>query len=772
MFSRKLTLTLCGILVFSSCGPFLNGPKSEPKVLDFSNDPRLACLKDFPAFFDRLSEGEITTPDIEISAFCVQKVLGVFRDDTKGSFVDGYSGEDLRKFLRKNYKEENLTPGLMAQVLRLKMALVGGSSDRITKTEITRLSYLTGIAKEEAISLLPFLKLYTMKQSAAHPAVIDQAIYKLKKAGIRFLQEMQFTASQYSIEDADGLFNELVKYFSVTREGSESFKKVQDLWPVILSLSTAVAGEGKLKSADDLEGAILSFIDFYDLALRSQYVAKTDIQGPEDARNLGDMLLKIMTTLEAVPQMKKTSKIPSKQVDAVLESIDKFLKTKEGFNQLPVSTKSIEETYRVVFGRLEQGIGYTTASNIKEIHVQEVQHLINELKVWRSLQDWVDFAAPDSKDKIPWAAVLESMDSFNPNEENLQDSWSDFKSLLSRGQPVQFDDKGRFVVHPNLSSIHATWSSLSRTNVSYMLLRLFLVGYSAKKPVLQERFITEGELTRWYEDFNTLGKELKAFHPYKPAAESGARSFKEINFFTFSGNGNKEADFNEMFEFISMLISAGMVTIEDFRSHIAEFTSSDFPDGCSWPITDDFGYLVFQEKCFEQAMRKNFSNIFSGLPGLVQYVSRPDNWKLFYPAIIEATRMAPTGQKGFIDFDHIRNLVMMTHYLENLFITFDTDQNRILSYEELKTASDRFKEFLNEIRPVPSKLSWMKDTLLTHGFVYLVVEGRPPQGFGDYWDYIWDLTKIRYFSKPLRADRTNIAEVFRNLKDELKKKSD
>ena len=77
--------------------------------------------------------------------------------------------------------------------------------------------------------------------------------------------------------------------------------------------------------------------------------------------------------------------------------------------------------------------------------------------------------------------------------------------------------------------------------------------------------------------------------------------------------------------------------------------------------------------------------------------------------------------------------------------------------------------FLQEL---PAEIPWfikpVDGWLLKHGFIYLVMEGHRPQGT-DWVRYLWDRSTNPLIGAEAKVDRVGVAQVFRNLKDELNK---
>jgi hypothetical protein len=247
-------------------------------------------------------------------------------------------------------------------------------------------------------------------------------------------------------------------------------------------------------------------------------------------------------------------------------------------------------------------------------------------------------------------------------------------------------------------------------------------------------------LIRWYDDFNNIGLDLKAFDPRSTSTISGGRSFLEANFFTFSGDGDKEMKYQETLEFVSVLFSSGLLSS-------AQVTEMAKAQKCGSEKIDLFGHPFFEENCFKQKLRSEFKNLLANLPGMVSYVDSlsDEQWNEFYGYLREASQ-TPNQEWGFVETANIRTMVTIIHYVEGVMLGFDQDTNGGLSLSEIYAASPRFIPFFKEKKPnVP-------EFALKEGFAYLLYNGEMPG--------IWDLTTFQG-TKIVGAGEVHRMEVLR-----------
>jgi hypothetical protein len=284
--------------------------------------------------------------------------------------------------------------------------------------------------------------------------------------------------------------------------------------------------------------------------------------------------------------------------------------------------------------------------------------------------------------------------------------------------------------------------------------RMLLLSYgSTHNPVVSQEVMNEAGLEQWYADFNKLGTEMKAFDPR--SKNSGARSFKEANFFTSNGNGDSLMDYNETFDFVSLLVSGGMSSSEFVRQDILN------RGGCRLSGIDVFGYHLMEEACFKATLRRNFAVYFDNLPGMVREVSTMQDvqWTGFYGNLMAAARVsAPDG--GQVETADLRTAVMMLHYTESLMSVYDVNHDGKLNIDELRAAAPRFLEFMKKVSPVDFNF------IVEDFFLFLVYKGKKPS-FGEYIYFQGE----KAINSLADVGRDKILQVFKVLKDESAKQA-
>lgn len=764
MFSRSpvsFLLTLVMFFFAVGCSDFFKGEKEEPKVIELS-DSRFTCLQKVPSEFSKFLEGESREKDLVEGFSCLTDALRNFHKRTYGSIENGYTSEELRKFFGKYFlKQNNVTPEFTAELMKLKRILLGGSTVYLTKEELLQLIDMLGQMRDEFVKLAPHMKTLLFQGDGKDLAwkSIDAASDQLRSSLQRFIGETQVASVDYSFEDIKKIlygFAEFVKeddQFNPYQVYAEWLPIVESVKNVLVGSKAQIAGLSEWRESVD------TFVDFYSLLLKHHYSLR-NIQWDsiQSMNQLSQFFSQGIQLLMNAHQIKNVGRIPVEDIDNLIDLVLPKIAPES------LHAKSIKKAYRAVLLKILD----PEKSGARLLLGLEKKHLVSlkrEFNIWRLQQSFINSLPLDELNGgITAKELFASYKQFNKTyviEKNLsldtleqtalEQSWKDLEELLNISYPVSFDSQGKLIIHHNIGSIKQTWKSLTESNLMRSLSRLLLLGYgeNSQGPLREARMSKQG-LIAWYEDFQELGLDLKAFDPR--SANSGARSFLEANFFTFSGTGDDYMDQKETYEFVSFLFSAGLVSSEVIRT---DFESSQ----CLTKDNDVFGFPFIQEACFKNIFKEKFSVYFDNLPGLASYVKNLDKtqWDYFFHYLMKAARVE--GQKeGLVETANLRTMVMILHYVESVMAVYDRNKDQALSLEEVYAATPRFMSFVKTVSPV----SW--DAVNTEGFAYLVFKGGIPD--------LVDLGKFeleKKFKGLKPAQRMELVRLFGTLKDQLNK---
>ncbi|MFV8257969.1 hypothetical protein ACNQKP_09190 [Bdellovibrio bacteriovorus] len=742
------------------CSDFLNGKKAEPEVIEFS-DTRFACLQVIPQHLEKFSVGEAKESEIRQGFDCMTDALNYFNKKTFGSLENAYTVEEMRRFFGKYFlKKNNVTPEFAAELMKIKRALLGGSTSHITKDEIVRLVEILGLLRDESIELSPHVKLL-LNQNQSDKTEWEQisaAVDQLRRSLQRLLEKTQIAKSDYSFEDAKKALSGFAEFI----RGEEPFAPYQKYsqWvPMVESVKVVLMGRrahfaGLYQWSESLD----TLLDLYELALKYHYViGDFEFTNAAKVRQTSQFLTQGLGLLLNSHQMKTSGRIPVEDIDNLINQI------------LPSATdmiqpKSLIKTYKAVLMKILDPARVADSRSLLGLEKKHIMSIQRELNIFRLHQSFIDNIPMDELGGgVTQKQLVEYYNKFNKTyviekgltedafeQKALENAWADIGELIKNPTMVNFNGDGRLIISATGNQTKQSWAALTKFNLMRVLSRMLMLGYADNVGGrLSQSQMSEKGLVSWYEDFQELGLDLKAFDPR--SANSGSRSFLEANFFTFSGNGNDSMDQKETFEFVTTLFSAGLGTSNAVSDHMKLAQ-------CAIEEKDVFGFNYYKEDCFREQLRKHIGVYFANMPGMVNYVRglNAAQWKQFFDYVLAAS-VTPTQRAGLIETANVRTMVTILHYIETIMVIYDTDHNQGLSVDEVYASAPRFMSFFKKVNPGTYEF------LIKEGFAHLVFYGEIPGAggiAGFQFKKMWGIDD---------AQRMEIARLFGTLKDQLNK---
>lgn len=751
-------LALTSLTGVVGCSEFLNGKKIDPEVIEFS-DQRFACLQNIPDQLEKFSIGTAEEREIRQGFDCMAEALTYFNRKTYGSLQNAYTVEEMRRFFGKYFlKKNNVTPEFAAELMKIKRALLGGSTGHITKDEIVNLVEFLRLMRDEAVELAPHVKvlLTQTEQKSTNWEQISSAIDQLRRSLKRLLEKTQIAKSDYSFDDVKNALSGFAEFIR-GQEPFAPYQKYSQWVPMVESVKIVLMGRrAQFAGVHQWNSALDTLMDLYELALKYHYViGDFEFNDKAKLRQALQFLNQGLKLLENSHQMKNAGRIPVEDLDNL---IDQALPQVSDF----ISARALKKTYKAVLLKILDPVRLGDSRSLMGLERKHLLSIQRELNIFRLHQSFIDNLPWSEQDGFVQSQLVEAYKGFNARmviekgltedafeQKALHNAWADIGSLLDSPNMVVFDVKGHLVISGNAATMKQNWSSLTKFNLMRALARMLMLGYADNiSGKMTAAGMSEAGLVAWYDDFQELGLEIKAFDPR--SANSGSRSFLEANFFTFSGNGDDLMNQSETVEFVSTLFSAGLSTSNAVADHMKKA-------GCAvGDLKDVFGLPYYQQECFQRQLQRHMSVYFANMPGMVHYIHglNQTEWNQFFGFLLSAS-LVQDQKSGLIETANIRTMVTILHYIESVMVIYDRDRNSALSVDEVYAAAPRFMSFFKKVNPGTYEF------LIKEGFAHLVFFGNIP-GAGGIAAFqlkkLWGIDDAR---------RMEIARLFGTLKEQL-----
>lgn len=770
-----LSATLSIFLLSPGCSNYLGGKETKPEVIQFT-DPKLECLKAFPENIRKYVLNDLSAEQTRGTITCIQEAAELFQRKTKGSGGDTYKTDELRRFFERYFsKETTVSKELAQELMRFKKALVGGEEDVISKSEITQLIKVLEVVKEEAVRLQPSIRILFLQEKTATLEEIDRASAALRKSALRFVKEVDLANSEYTFEDAKYLLSLFAEYISGGKQVRQ-FGQVKTLMPLIESLRRLLIGESvRLRGDLEYNRAINNFVDAHHIFLGIYYRLRFfEFKSSAEIEEVGRFVEKGIALLASSHQFQN-------QREVTFSSLDQFLMALQDRELIPkkISAAALQDVYKSMVARNFDPGRRGDSRGLKSIQKIHLDSMLYEFHMWSMKQKWIGSLSYNSQGLIAMEdlvrqakeldvkAWLAKMNIYESSEVNyLQIAWDEFIRFISANRAVAFDGDGRFVIDYDTKRYPQNWKNLTQGNIVHLLARGLMQGFAANSEMGNfKRYMTGPTFSDWYKEYNLLGVELKAFDTRSKNA--GERSLLEANLFTKWGNGDDQIDYNETYDFLSLLISGGLFVVNQVQETMAD-------DQCLLGDLDIFGFPWINEDCFKTSLRKNAIKLFGNLPHMARYLSRisATQFESFYEDLMTAARISP--RQGRLETADIRTFVMMLHYAENLTVQFDQNRDGLLTASELTQSAPRFFPLMKQMKRgkwSASVLEKAPEIFWQEAFLYLVVKGEIPDSLSKFGAFegkrLWNSEWIRNKAdEKFKANRSSIVRVFRLIKEQ------
>lgn len=739
MFSKKWVppiLTLA--LLTSACEKFLKGPaesesekaKKERVVIDTNDQTK--CLKDVPGIFKLFINDQGDASNIADAFSCFQTSLKSFTVLTRGKVKDAYSAQELQHFLNRYLLKGNqISDGLLEEMMKVKVMFAGGSQDIVTRMEIDLVLKQLEEAKEPFGKLSGHMLTLTFRQKdeSLSSKSLQEARDALSQLATFALQKTKMTQSNYELRDMKELFNEVSQFIG----DPDSLSLLAKWLPVSESVKIVFLGENaNFRSKTEWSKGFEWIISAYMTALNYNYFVKSlEYRQPTDWKTLIQFVDQIFDLIETSPSMKNQKILDANAIDRLVDEVWKL----ELFKTV-VDEELAKETYRkALMNMIEANRGSAIAvQGLTESHFRLIRQ---EYHVWKIAQTQINQIFQDQRGwklpafverlkKVTMQDLAKAMPEKIPLNEELKRSWTDFLRLVSI-TPTTVHNKNLLVQMYYLqTNLDIHFEGANMMNFIRSLTRLVHRGYGEKRSqhVFDNR-MSECGMVAFEEEFRSFGRAIGFLDPRQKSPAK--RTFMEGNFFTFHGNGDAFLTGLETYELLNLMMSGGKANADLFMTFLEK-------DRCLKTDLDVFGKPIADRNCFLESFRKNVRQALPQLPWMVSMISsmNPNQYHQFWHNL-SALVIDEHTQSGTIEYANIRSLTTILGYVESLMMVYDANQDQLLSEAEIVAAVPRFATFIQREAETESFTESI--------FLFLIHKGRKPEGKADILGFQWDRMK-------------------------------
>lgn len=731
-------------LALSSCSEYLKGKPFKANFIEIKADGKLACLDNVSGDMQKFLDSEGSDAQIDQTVTCINVTLTELQNRVEGrAEASSYTSNEVYEILAKFAGSTNISQNAAQNIILLKAALLGGDSGKITKAEINLLKNYLLLVKIEAKNLKPYIKLFYFKSTVKGytQIFIKDGFTQLNTSLKSLYRASQLGNSSYSFDK----FKELIINVLNLTDDKKSMLEIGSRLNLLLNGNQTALNEAeRLAYIDNLTESLRLY------SLYSNSYAKFEINTSTELNVTINFAEEVIALLEHSLQYKKNQSLSAQSIDGLVSAIvnSNLLSSK-------ISSYTAAMFYRTVLVRVfESGakgniLGF---AGLKSFHLRNIKRELGIYKVYSKMLERVageELLASRGLTSAPLREIQRALGALNTADEidilnkydtalqaEIINNVNDLKSEFLEPVPVIYRNK-KIGVAINQETWGQNWKDLSRGLYVKMLARFLMQGWGQLYPLenISTNYLTELDLTNWYSEFKSFAIEIKSFDPR--TANSGAASAKTANLFTRSGNGDTKVTFKELAENLGILMSGSGVMAQEITDGLSNAN-------CNLAELDVFDNHWNHESCFYQVLRTNYKFYFSNMPHLIAYLDTltETQFQAYFEAAVNVVRLDDRNRGDKIETSDIRSMNSLLHFIENTYISHDTNLNSKLSEAEIKAAYSKFSGIATEFAYTVSRsqiedfTSWKgvaagyscftEQDLIRESFVYLLYNGRTP----------------------------------------------
>ena len=216
MFFKRITLLILLMSVTSSCSWLRDQPKAQKNFQTGELD--LSCLQKMPNQLQKLFGGHYTKSSqdqTEVASVwqCLDRSLNTFSKYTHGADANYYTDDEMQVFANRYLPNDSLfSKSLVNAIFKLKTAVLGGTAQKITQSEITKLRKKLNRFGEIIQPLSPYIGVLLRPYDGLTDGRMQVAADRLNKFVADFADLLADSENTVTWADLSFFISEVEKY--------------------------------------------------------------------------------------------------------------------------------------------------------------------------------------------------------------------------------------------------------------------------------------------------------------------------------------------------------------------------------------------------------------------------------------------------------------------------------------------------------------------------------------------------------------------------------
>ena len=754
--TTRIALALVGAFALFGCQVSTQDaprPNSSFKL----TGPQTNCLANAAPVIQQFFDGNAKPDDVTAAWDCAGQALNMFTQYTRGGSSDLYTAKEVRSFLETYFLGDiRVSDELLVEVMRVKVALLGGTTETLTRAEIGRVQLILQTFRTESLRVLPYMDLIsrkaTVEEAQRDPQRMESAIIAFNTAMENLGGLLGQSTQTYDMKYLENLMNELQAIYSSGNRHWDGPSIIIKYIPTLAALKGFIIKPAPDKiNPDEWQPLLVNGGRLYALYLRTNYLLKSrDLLSGEGLDQLSVALYELFDIIQGSIQAKPNKVIEFEQVDALFDEI-----LRAGVVNWPLRPSTLRglahAAFNKVFNPPVNGVRAPTTGLSMPIFVHARDGIfgwIDMQRVWREVESQAREQEPSLIGRpIPLSRIREIWPKVRTPFKTAQ---NDLNFTFQRRYPLTIDDDGIVDFAPKAGETRGiSQDSFNDLNWRVHFARIVALGW-ASEPNDQFKGVTKPEFEAFFYDARDLALDLHFIDPTDTTIWSTL--FDQSNMFMLAGDADDHLGFSEGVDLVSYLMSS---------SHVIKPIFADAEANCPHEGFDTYGRPKVNIACFNDRLALSFADSYRFFPNwakLSQKVGPAATRNMLLSLEAGARTSAKPGDAMAIG--DVNLVTMLVQYIESIYTRFDKNNSGTIDYEESKQVYPFFHAILKKA----AAASGIKSEKEIFGlYCYILRFGHPPESLLDkiYFKLIW-VNSPSQFEK-IHADRLMLLSIIGQL---------
>lgn len=741
-------------------------------------------------YFIKDLDDQSTSLKLAYSARTIEEVFRIFYDLL--SFKDSNTItkkeiEDLLSSFSKLWPVVKTSPELVAQIMKLKQVLIGGSSLNFSKDDFQRAQFKTNLMKQIVEKFIPYYQFYgfswkpeLLKQADAYQ-YFSNASSNLDEIVNKLVYEFKLE-NGYDLESLISLLDELDRLYPSLKNNESKVNLMEyaclaQIGVDIMLDKNATRTKGKCSAVEltkqDLSVLLVKATQVFSLYQDYYYFLSKGL----NYYNEVDLQIKLSDFIKNVSKFVKTT-IDSRQNKLISNYEISFLVGElSRLELIPKSIRknTIDNLIDAFLNRflvpLEKKNSIVKAKGLESWHITQLN---NEIDSYLKMNILIGQVFEDKANyKTDYNSLFTKFTDLYKSSDNVivKTALAEFLRHFKSPNPFFLTKDGRLLFVKNANPM-LDKNSLLAYNLNRFLASLLMRSYATiKNRDYLNAILTNCDANQAYTDLKPILVDLGIVSESSGGGFIDAR-FVEANLFLIHSDGNDTVTFDELAEFANYILSG--FAVEALSKNMVYPRCPTKDEGTDKLVSvsclrEQYALNSIGSEAFKQ------NKVFSTTPLYLKYFQSEDrsDWNDAFFNYLKTAGYVPRKDL-MVSLSDASLLPHIIQYGETIFIKFDKNGDGILDKAEAIGAFPYFKYLLKKVAKKQIESGVISENDLEAVFTFILKYGKIPGCDKSLIQCLFDRDVLRWLnwkynykkdSYNLAANRTRIAKILGIISD-------